>query len=180
MARANAGEGGHLGAGHVELADQAVPIVGEEEDAGAVEDGCRLDGAVGNDMSRGGSYSCTPGYTQYPWVGLQGSVPAAEILERAGYPAFEIQSQAIRRAFEYLWHVREATGDASWFDGRRGNEVIWLVNKEYGTNYLFRAVVALLGLGANLSEDAVYPRAKNDSDGGPLSGAPGPAWWGVK
>jgi len=107
-------------------------------DAGAVKDGCRLDGAVGNDMSRGGPYSCTPGYTQYPWVGLQGSVPAAEILERAGYPAFEIQSQAIRRALEYLWHVREATGNASWFDGRRGNEVIWLVNKEYGTNFLFQ------------------------------------------
>jgi hypothetical protein len=106
-------------------------------DAGAVKDGCRMDGAVGNDMYRGGPYSCTPGYTQYPWVGLEGSVPAAEILKRAGYPAFEIQSQAIRRAVEYLWQVREATADARWFDGRRANEIIWLVNKEYGANFLF-------------------------------------------
>ena len=41
----------------------------------------------------------------------------------------------------------------------------------YGTNYPFRAVVALVGLGANLPEDAIYPHAKVDSDGKPLSGA---------
>jgi hypothetical protein len=41
----------------------------------------------------------------------------------------------------------------------------------YGTNYPFRAVVALVGLGANLPEDAIYPHAKSDSDGRPLSGA---------
>ncbi|SIO22113.1 Uncharacterized conserved protein [Singulisphaera sp. GP187] len=41
----------------------------------------------------------------------------------------------------------------------------------YGTNYQFRAVVALVGLGANLPDDAIYPHAKVDSDGKPLSGA---------
>ena len=41
----------------------------------------------------------------------------------------------------------------------------------YGTNYLFRSVVALVGLGANLPEDAIYPRATTDIDGKPLSGA---------
>ncbi len=41
----------------------------------------------------------------------------------------------------------------------------------YGTNYLFRAVVALVGLGANLPEDAIYPHAKVDADGKPLTGA---------
>jgi hypothetical protein len=41
----------------------------------------------------------------------------------------------------------------------------------YGTDYLWRAVVAHIGLGANLPEDAVYPRATKDSDGQPLSGA---------
>src|SRR5262249_2238303 len=34
-----------------------------------------------------------------------------------------------------------------------------------------RALVALVGLGANLPEDAVYPRATADPDGKPLSGA---------
>jgi hypothetical protein len=41
----------------------------------------------------------------------------------------------------------------------------------YGTNYLFRSVVALVGLGANLPEDAIYPHATADADGKPLNGA---------
>jgi hypothetical protein len=41
----------------------------------------------------------------------------------------------------------------------------------YGTNYLFRALVARVGLGANLPEDALYPRATKDADGEPLTGA---------
>jgi hypothetical protein len=41
----------------------------------------------------------------------------------------------------------------------------------YGTAYLWRAVVALIGLGANLPEDAVYPRATTDVAGQPLTGA---------
>jgi hypothetical protein len=41
----------------------------------------------------------------------------------------------------------------------------------YGTNYLLRAAVAMVGLGANLREDAIYPRAIVDELGQPLSGA---------
>jgi hypothetical protein len=41
----------------------------------------------------------------------------------------------------------------------------------YGTDYLFRSVVAIVGLGANLPEDAIYPRATEDTDGQPLTGA---------
>ena len=41
----------------------------------------------------------------------------------------------------------------------------------YGADYTFRASVALVGLGANRPEDAVYPLASTDGDGKPLSGA---------
>jgi hypothetical protein len=41
----------------------------------------------------------------------------------------------------------------------------------YGYDYLTRAAVAEGGLGANLPEEAVYPKAQADSDGKPLSGA---------
>lgn len=41
----------------------------------------------------------------------------------------------------------------------------------YGTDYLWRAVVAFIGLGANLPEDAFYLRATTDTDGQPLNGA---------
>jgi hypothetical protein len=41
----------------------------------------------------------------------------------------------------------------------------------YGTDYLRRAAVALFGLGANLSEDALYPHTETDATGAPLHGA---------
>ena len=40
----------------------------------------------------------------------------------------------------------------------------------YGTSYNIRAVVAMVGLGANLPEDAMYPSARVDSAGQPLNG----------
>jgi hypothetical protein len=40
----------------------------------------------------------------------------------------------------------------------------------YGNAYLRRAVVALVGLGANQPEDAVYPLLTADADGQPLAG----------
>jgi hypothetical protein len=39
----------------------------------------------------------------------------------------------------------------------------------YGTDYAFRAVVALVGLGANLALDAVYPSATQTGSGVPLN-----------
>ncbi|WP_298635337.1 DUF1254 domain-containing protein [uncultured Umboniibacter sp.] len=41
----------------------------------------------------------------------------------------------------------------------------------YGVDYNTRALVALVGLGANLQEDAVYPSASRDSEGRLLDGA---------
>lgn len=41
----------------------------------------------------------------------------------------------------------------------------------YGTDYPLRAVVALVGLGANLPEDAIYPLTRADAAGQVLSGA---------
>src|SRR5262249_48256395 len=41
----------------------------------------------------------------------------------------------------------------------------------YGTNYELRAIVAMVGLGANLPDDAIYPRATADEDRAPLTGA---------
>lgn len=40
----------------------------------------------------------------------------------------------------------------------------------YGNNYLFRALVTAIGLGANLPKDAIYPVATKDITGEPLSG----------
>jgi hypothetical protein len=96
----------------------------------------RIDGAIINDMRRGGEFQDPPGYTQYPWVGLEGFVPAALILHRAGYPAFSAGDNAVYRTLEYLWEVRQSTGDARWFDGSRADETIHLTNVAYGVKFL--------------------------------------------
>lgn len=41
----------------------------------------------------------------------------------------------------------------------------------YGTNYIQRAIVALMGLGANLNEDACYPNCQVDENGQKLNGS---------
>ncbi len=51
----------------------------------------------------------------------------------------------------------------------------WTITREgignYGTSYLQRAAVALVGLGANVPEDAVYPMAFVDSERRPYNGS---------
>jgi hypothetical protein len=51
----------------------------------------------------------------------------------------------------------------------------WSMNTDtmgvYGNYYLKRAIVALLGLGANLPQDAIYPLNLGDETGKPLDGA---------
>jgi hypothetical protein len=51
----------------------------------------------------------------------------------------------------------------------------WSMNTDtmgvYGNYYLKRAIIAQVGLGANLPEDAIYPLNLGDEDGRPLDGA---------
>jgi hypothetical protein len=50
----------------------------------------------------------------------------------------------------------------------------WQMNTDtmgvYGNYYLKRAIIALVGLGANQPDDAVYPLLLSDADGKPLTG----------
>jgi len=52
-----------------------------------------------------------------------------------------------------------------------GWNIVPMTIGKFGKDYGLRAVVALVGLGANLAEDAIYPNAFVDSSGKPLSGA---------
>jgi hypothetical protein len=50
----------------------------------------------------------------------------------------------------------------------------WLIPSDagiYGSDYLNRAAIAQLGLGANVPQEALYPATFTDSQGQPLSGA---------
>jgi DNA sulfur modification protein DndE len=49
----------------------------------------------------------------------------------------------------------------------------WLVNAlagAYGADYLFRAAITQLGLGANIAQEALYPATFTDNKGKPLNG----------
>lgn len=56
--------------------------------------------------------------------------------------------------------------------GATRNTWLYLANGMgvYGTDYLRRAVIAMVGLGANLPEDAIYPLTHVSADGRPLDG----------
>lgn len=102
----------------------------------------RIDGAIINDIRRGDVYQWPPVFTQYPWVGLDGFVPAALILTRAGYPAFAAADEAPLRALDYLWFLREQTGDTLWFTGNVAKPIIHLINAHYVEQYLINGAVS--------------------------------------
>jgi hypothetical protein len=97
-----------------------------------------IDGAIINDMARGGDYKWPPGVTQYPWVGLEGLVPAAVLLDRAGYPAFTVADRAVLRAVNYLWYLQGAARQGKWFKEKRENEIVHLINVVYRKRFPVR------------------------------------------
>ena len=93
-------------------------------------------GAVIDDISRGcATFQWPPCHTGYAWEGLAGAVVQAEILHRRGYPAYEWQTQALRRAYEDPLWLHNTTG-GYWFDegtiSGDDNWQPWLANKRYG------------------------------------------------
>ena len=63
---------------------------------GATIEGRPVDGVIPDDQRRGGEFTWPPPRENYVWESLQGTTAAAHLLQRAGYPAWEWESQAIR------------------------------------------------------------------------------------
>jgi len=70
-----------------------------------------------------------------------------------------------KQALSTMKALATATRDArnGWVSTTKGMGV-------YGNEYLFRAVIAMVGLGANPAEDAIYPINVADADGKPMIG----------
>jgi len=71
--------------------------------------------------------------------------------------------------------VKEAHQEIVAEGKKPGGKVVngWILAYDlgsYGTKYLHRAAVAWVGLGANLPADALYPMARVDGEGKPLTG----------
>jgi hypothetical protein len=107
-------------------ADPANPVSVNPQ--GSVKEGHSIDGALPEEMRRGGPFQWPPATTDYPWGGLQGALVQAEILHRAGYPAWEWEDQALKRAVQFLY-------DIGWAPEGNDEWMVWLVNHAYQTSF---------------------------------------------
>jgi hypothetical protein len=112
---------------------------------GASIHGFNVGGAVVDDISRGGPFQWPPIRTGYPGEGLAGAYACAEILQRAGYPAYSWENNALRRAIDCLWdlHTQFPSLPSWWNDDGDEQWITWLANKRYGTSYEVYSPVAI-------------------------------------
>ncbi len=96
---------------------------------GCMKNGYSIDGVLPDDQRRSGGFEWPPPKENYVYGALQGAIVQAEILFRAGYPAWTWRDNALLRAFTWLHEAAgyPAQGDDQW--------QTWLVNKRYGTRF---------------------------------------------
>ncbi len=94
-----------------------------------VKNGINIGGAIPDEMRRGASLEWPPASTQYPWELMQGAVVEAELLTRAGYPAFTWQSKALLRAAQFLYNR------AGWPADANDDWQPWLLDFRYGATF---------------------------------------------
>jgi len=96
---------------------------------GATKSGNSIDGVLPDDQRRAGGYTWPPPKENYVYEALQGAVMQAELLYRAGHPAYGWSNSAILRAFTWLHSVCKfpSTGDDTW--------QAHLVNHRYGSSF---------------------------------------------
>jgi hypothetical protein len=97
--------------------------------AGCTKNGHSIDGVLPDDQRRSGGFTWPPPKENYVWEALQGATVQAQLLHRAGYPAWQWQNQALLRALTWLHSQANfpAEGDDLWQP--------WLVNRAYATSF---------------------------------------------
>jgi hypothetical protein len=100
---------------------------------GATKEGHSIDGALPDDMRRGGAFQWPPIYTQYPREALSGFVALAEVLHRQGYDVYAWEDQALLRATRFLFELEQQFPEEEWWEP--GVPVYWIINDRYGTSF---------------------------------------------
>lgn len=128
------GKGFRAGGGEDDLSWQADPVrprgVNPE---GATKEGHSIDGALPDDMRRGGPFQWPPVYTQYPREALSGFVALAEVLYRQGYNVYAWEDEALLRAARFLFELEQQFPEEEWWEP--GVPVYWIINDRYGTSF---------------------------------------------
>jgi hypothetical protein len=101
--------------------------------AGAERDGHRIDGAIPDDMQRGGKFRWPPKHTNYPWGSLEGALVQAELLSRAGYDAWNWQDKALLRATQFLHQTDQEVG--GWWAEGDDEWMPWVINHAYSEKF---------------------------------------------
>jgi hypothetical protein len=89
--------------------------------------GINVDGAIGEDVGRGGDLTWPPGRSglSYQTEALQGLILQAELLDRASLDAWAWEDSALRRAAGFM------TRADAWNRWPPGRHVPWLLNARY-------------------------------------------------
>jgi hypothetical protein len=139
------GKGFHSGGSHEDLSWQADPSRPRGVNPkGSEKDGHSIDGALPDDMRRGGRFTWPPAYTQYPREALSGYVALAELLYRQGYEVYAWEDDALFRATRFLFDLDREFPDEGWWEP--DVPAYWIVNCRYGTSF----PVEGRGLGRNV------------------------------
>ena len=93
-----------------------------------VKGGIDVGGAIPDEMRRGAALQWPPVPTTFPWELMQGAVLQAELLQRAGYPAWLWQNRALLRTARFLYR-------AGWPADANDDWQPWLLDYRYGTNF---------------------------------------------
>lgn len=124
-------------------ADPAHPV--GVNPAGADKDGHSIDGALPDDMRRGGSFQWPPKYTQYPREALSAYVPLAEMLYRQGYDVYRWSNRALLRATRFLYALGQQFPDAGWWEPQV--PVYWIIDYRYRAHL---PVMSPVGIARNI------------------------------
>lgn len=106
------------------------------QNKGAIVNGVNVDGAY-VDMGRSNpkpvaALKYDSRMSLYPWVSLNSVIWAALIFHRLGYPAFEIQDQAVKRAVVYLRRLARDYNQMGWWGQDKKEDVKWIAHIAYG------------------------------------------------
>lgn len=109
---------------------------------GARVSGIDVDGALPEEMRRGGPLADPPARTGYAWEALQGATVTTALLARNGHPdAWRWGDDALVRAVAYLYRLDARYGDWAASGDDRWN--VWLVNRGTGSDFPTRSGVSV-------------------------------------
>lgn len=118
--------------------DPSAPVGINARDA--VRDGFLVDGALPEEMRRGGALQFPPAPTGYVWEALQGAAVQAWVLYRAGYDVYTWSNFALWRALNFLRALDLERPADGW--NPHGDDLwqVWVWHAFYGSGVPWPAV----------------------------------------